>query len=215
MPTRLGVRSAILLIALVAPQFSSAYEHPLSSRSIWQAYFLGLKNIKDPELAAFLASYLKRLPLPQSGAHVASIEIKTPYEQVVLRTLQRSVDYSPQQAERDYRAQSDVFLVRVRINLTPTYSSRVATSPVNHAVQLRPMDFWRDFSFRLIQEEKRMAPNKISGRPLFTQRNGSLSGAEVELEFDTAKVTSAPVHIDVRMPEGNTVTAEFDLEKLK
>lgn len=215
MPTRLGARSAILLIALFAPQFSSAYEHPLSSRSIWQAYFLGHENINDEELASFLASYLKRLPLPQSGAQVASIEIQTPYEQVALRTLQRSVNYSPQQAERDYRAQSDVILVRVHINLTPTYSSRVDTSPVNHGVQLRPLDFWRDFSFRLIQEEKRIAPNKISGRPLFTQRNGGLSGAEVELEFDAAKVSSAPVQIEVRMPEGNAVTAKFDLGKLR
>jgi len=215
MATRLGVRGAILLIALFAPQLSSAYEHPLSSSSIWQAYFLGHENINDEDLAAFLASYLKLLPFPQSGAHVASIEIETPYEQVVIRTLQRSVDYSPQQAEQDYRAQADVILVRVRINLTPNYSSRVGVSPVNHAIQLRPSDFWRDFSFRLIQEEKRIAPDKISGRPLFTEHNGDLSGADVELEFDAAKVSSAPVQIEVRMPEGNTVTAEFDLEKLQ
>lgn len=134
---------------------------------------------------------------------------------MVLRTLQRSVDSSPQQAERDYRAQSDLILVRVRINLTPTYSSRVGVSPVNHAVQLRPLDFWRDFSFRLIQEEKRIAPDKISGKPLFTQHNGGLSGAEVELEIDATKVSSAPVRIEVGMPEGNTATAEFDLGKLR
>jgi hypothetical protein len=204
----------MLLIALFAPQFSSAYEHPVSFYSIWQAYFLGQKNINDEGLAAFLASYVKRLPLPQSGAHVTAIEIHTPYEQVVLRTLQSSVDYSPQQAEQDYRAQSDVILVRVRINLTPTYSSRVDTSPVNHGVQLRPLDFWRDFSFRLIQE-KEVVPNKISGRPLFAKGNGGLSGAEVELQFDAAKVASTPVRIEVRMPEGNTVTVEFDLEKLR
>ncbi|HEV2233106.1 MAG TPA: hypothetical protein VGV68_06860 [Terriglobia bacterium] len=215
MARRLGVRGAILLIALFAPQFSSAYEHPLSFNSIWQAYFLGHENINDEELAAFLASYVKRPPLPQSGPHVASIEIETPYEQVVLRTLQRSVDYSPQQADQDYRAQSDLILVRVGINLTPTYSSRVGVSSVNHAVQLRPLDFWRDFSFRLIQEEKRIAPDKISGEPLFTQHNGGLSGAEVVLEFDATKVSSAPVWIEMRMPEGNTFTAEFDLERLK
>src|SRR5579863_10395245 len=110
MATRVGVRSAILLIALFAPQFCSAYEHPLSFYSIWQAYFLGLENIKDPELAAFLASYLKPLPLPQSGPHVAELEIQTPYEQVVLRTLQRPINYSPQQAEQDYRAQPGVIL---------------------------------------------------------------------------------------------------------
>lgn len=215
MATRFGARSAILLIALFAPQFSSAYEHPLSFYSVWQAYFLGQNKINDEQLAAFLASYVKRLPLPQSGAHVAEVEIHTPYEQVVLRTLQSSIDYSPQQAEQDYRAQSNVILVRVRINLTPTYSSRVGVSPVNHGVELRPLDFWRDFSFRLIQEEKEIAPNKISGRPIFAQAKGGFTGADVDLEFDAAKVASAPVQIEVRVPEGNTVTAEFDLEKLR
>lgn len=210
MATRLGVRSSILLIGLLAPQFSAAYEHPLSSGSIWEAFLLGARSNEGP---AFLARYAKQLPLPNSGAHVAAVEIDTPYEQVVLRALQRAVDYSPQQAEQDYRAQPDVIVVRVRINLTPTYSGYlVDTSQERHGVQLRSVDFWRDFSIRLVQT-KGVTPKKTAGRPLFS-RSG-LSGAEVELEFDTAQVTSAPTRIEGLMPDGQIVDAEFNLEKLR
>ena len=198
MATRLGVRSSILFIGLLAPRFSAAYEHPLSSRSIWEAYLLGSRYDEGP---AFLAGYAQQLPLPNIGAHVATVEIRTPYEQVVLRALQRSVDYSPQQAEQDYRAQPDVIVVRVRINLTPTYSG-----------YSRPLDFWRDFSIRLVQT-KPVTPKKIAGTPLFS-RSG-LTGAEVELEFDTAQVTSAPARIEVLMPDGQRIDTEFDLEKLR
>ncbi len=208
MATRLRVGSSIFLIALLAPQFSAAYEHPLSSHSIWEAYFLGCRS--DDGLARFLAPYVKRLPLPKSGAHVAAVEIRTPYEQVVLRRLQRSVDYSPQQAEQDYRAQPDVVVVRVRINLTPTYPGYLGdTSQGRPSVQLRSVDFWRDFSIRLVQT-KAVTPKKIAGTPLYSPRSG-LTGAEV----DAAEVISAPARIEVLTPDGHSVDAEFDLEKLR
>lgn len=209
MATRLGGGRSILLIGLLAPQFSAAFEHPLRSYSIWEAYLHGARNNEGP---AFLARYAKQLPLPNSGAHVAAVEIRTPYEQVVLRALQRAVDYSPQQAERDYRAQPDVIVVRVLINLTPTYPYLVNTSQGRHSVQLRPVDFWRDFSIRLIQI-KAVTPKKIAGTPVFS-RSG-LTGAEVELDFDAAEVISAPARIEVLMPDGHRVDAEFNLEKLR
>jgi hypothetical protein len=53
-----------------------AYEHPLGSHSIREAYFLGRRN--DDKLAAFLAQYMKLLPVPKSGPHVPQIEIRTP-----------------------------------------------------------------------------------------------------------------------------------------
>jgi len=68
---------------------------------------------------------VKRPPLPKSGPHIAEVEFRTPYEQVVLRARQAPGSYSAQQAEEDYRAQPDLVLVRVRINLTPTYPAYV------------------------------------------------------------------------------------------
>jgi hypothetical protein len=134
---------------------------------------------------------------------VALIEIRTPYEQIALRAHQISVGYSAQQAERDYRAHSDVVMIRVRIRLTPTY------------FQVRSLDFWRDFSVHCNQERE-LTPKKIVGSPLRGGRGPlGLIGADVELEFDGAQVTSDVVRVEVFTPDGQKVDAEFDLGKLR
>jgi hypothetical protein len=201
-------------MGLVTAAAAAAYEHPLGSHSVREAYFLGRRN--DDKLAAFLAQYVKRLPVPKSGPHVAEIEIRTPYKQVVLRASQAPDGYSAQQAEQDYRAQSEVIIVRVHISLTPTYPGYlVKNSEGAQAIQARPLDFWRDFSVRFIQE-KEITPKRISGRPLFSARGSSgLMGADVELEFDVAQVTSAPVRVEVLTPDGHRADAEFDLGELR
>jgi len=183
-------------VGLLTAPIAAAYEHPLSSHSIREAYFLGRGD--DQKRAAFLAQYVKRLPVPKSGPHLAEIQIRTPYQQVVLRAYQVSVGYSAQQAEQDYRAKPDVILVRVHISLTPTYQP---WSP----------GFWRDFSMRFFQE-KEVSPKKVSGRPVFDE---GLIGATVELEFDAADVASAPLRVEVLTPDGQRVDAEFDLGRLR
>ncbi len=205
------VRAALRVVGLmlIAPLATPAYERPVTSHSIREAYFLG--RGRDEKTAAFLAHYLRRLPLPKTGPHVAEIEIRTPYQQVVLRALQAPEGYSSLKAEQDYRLQPDRALVRVRINLTPTYSpSAFASSPKG----FRPADFWRDFSIRLIQGEQQFQPHKVTGRQLYSFR-GSLVGADVELEFDASQVHSAPATVEVLTPHGQRVKVEFDLEKLR
>ncbi len=219
MPTGSKFRVAAVVIGLVVAQAVAAYKHPLDSHSIREAYFLGRRH--DDKTAAFMGQYLKRPPLPKSGPHVAEIEIRTPYEQVVLRAAQAPGSYSAQQAEKDYAAQSNLILVRVRINLTPTYPAHVTNSRSKGPPQERPPDFWRDFKIRVLQGET-VTPNKNTGRPLYTTglsgpylAAGALEGAEVQLEFDTGQIASSPVRIEVFTPDGQTVEAEFDLRDLK
>ncbi len=220
MPTVLKSRIAVVVMGLVVAQAVAAYEHPLDSHSIREAYFLGRRH--DDKTAAFMGQYLKRPPLPKSGPHVAEIELRTPYEQVVLRAAQAPGSYSAQQAEKDYAGQSNLILVRVRINLTPTYPAYV-TDPSGRKgpPKERPEDFWRDFKIRVLQG-KAVTPNKSTGRPLYTSGlpgprlvAGALVGAEVQLEFDTGQIASSPVRIEVLTPDGQTVEAEFDLRDLK
>ncbi|MFY9585612.1 MAG: hypothetical protein WAR21_14085 [Candidatus Acidiferrales bacterium] len=208
-----------LAVSLLVAQAVAAYEHPLDSHSIREAYFLGRRH--DDKTAAFMGQYLKRPPLPKSGPHVAEIEIRTPYEQVALRAAQAPGSYTAQQAEKDYAAQSNLILVRVRINLTPTYPAYVTNSRSKGPPQERPPDFWRDFKIRVLQG-KTVTPNKSTGRPLYTTglsgpylAAGALEGAEVQLEFDTGQIASSPVRIEVLTPDGQTVEAEFDLRDLK
>jgi hypothetical protein len=208
-----------LAVSLLAAQAPAAYEHPLDSHSIREAYFLGRRD--DDKTVAFMGQYLKRPPLPKSGPHVAEIELRTPYEQVVLRAAQAPGSYTAQQAEKDYAARSNLILVRVRIKLTPTYPAYVTNSRSKGPPQERPPDFWRDFKTRVLQGEA-IAPIRTSGRPLYTTglsgpylAAGALEGAEVQLEFDTGQIASSPVRIEVLTPDGQAVEAEFDLRDLK
>jgi hypothetical protein len=216
MATSIKVRIGAVVMSLVAAQVSAAYDHPLDSHSIREAYFLGQRN--DDKAAKFLAQYVKRLPLPKTGPHVAEIEVRTPYEQAVLRSRQHSVGYSAQQAEKDYSAQPDLIVVRVQINLTPTYSVQMPATPSGtNGFRLRPDDFWRDFTIGLVQE-KAITPKKISGTPIYMtgyRTGSSLTGAQVLVEYDAAQVASAPVRVEVLTPGGRTVVAEFDLKDLR
>ncbi|MBI3670207.1 MAG: hypothetical protein HY237_10555 [Acidobacteria bacterium] len=207
-------------MSLLLVQSALPYEHPLDGHTVREAYFLGQRH--DEKTAKFLARYLKRPPLPKTGPHVAEIEIRTPYEQVVRRASQAAGSYSAQQAEQDYRAHPDRIVVRVRINLTPTYPAFIADpSRGKGEVRERPEDFWRDFSIRLVQGE-RITPRNASGRPLHTGGLagpnpvvGALEGAEVLLEFDASQIRSEPLKIEVLTPNGQTVEVEFDLKELR
>jgi len=217
---KVSLGALAMSLSLLAPQVSAAYEYPLDSYSIREAYFLGRGT--DEKASKFLEQYVKRPPLPKSGPHIAEVEFRTPYEQVVLRARQAPGSYSAQQAEEDYRAQPDLVLVRVRINLTPTYPAYIIDrSSGKGQPRERPEDFWRDFSIRVTQGE-RLTPKDVSGRPLHTGGiqgpnpvSGALEGAEVLLKFDAALFRAEPVKVEVLPPEGPSVEVEFDLKDLR
>ena len=195
-----------LVLTLVATLASPAYERPLSSESIREAYFFGRR--RDEKLAAFLTQYVKRLPPPKTGPYVAEVEVRTPYQQAVSRARVAPEGYSAQQAEADYRSRRELVFVRVRINVPPAYIPATGTGG-----DLRPSEFWRDFSIQLVQAERALEPTKVNGRSLYSRR--SLIGAEVDLEFDAAQVDSAPARVQVSTPDGQHVTVEFELEKIR
>jgi hypothetical protein len=209
---------AVVAAGLSAAMAAGAYEHPLRDYSIREAYFLGRR--KDEKTAQFLAQYVKRLPLPKRGPHVAEIELRTPYQQVVLRARNAPDGYSSQQAAQEYRAQPGRVVLRVLIYLTPTYPAHSPLGPVQYdAVELRPEDFWRDFDVRLRQEEE-IAPERVTGRPIYTMSDvgglPGLAGAEVLLEYAAAALAAdAPATVQVLTPDGQRVRAEFDLSKLR
>jgi hypothetical protein len=68
--------AAAALIGVLLAEPLAAYEQPLRDYSIREAYFLGRR--KDEKAAQFLAQYVKKLPVPKEGPHVAEIELRTP-----------------------------------------------------------------------------------------------------------------------------------------
>jgi hypothetical protein len=71
--------ASTLLIALPA----LAYQYPLSSTDIRDAYFIGARN--DELTAAFFADYTKHLPMPESGPYVSDVSIGAPRDLGVRR----------------------------------------------------------------------------------------------------------------------------------
>jgi hypothetical protein len=196
-----GVQLAALGWGAMAPPLAFAYDHPLTNDAVRQAYFVGqdLKTVN-----AYLAPYLKSLPVPSSGPDVAEIELKTPFVQAVEDSAMHSVSYSAQDAATAYQKRGDFILVFVKILLTPTYSN---TDP----------DFWRDVSIGLVQEEH-VAAVSVSGEPIYSSDEtggGGLLGANIYARFGVARVRSEPIQVEVVPPDGPAVRAKFDLSKLR
>jgi hypothetical protein len=157
------VHFAAALACLLYPLSGLAYEHPL----------------------------VQSLPVPEHGPHVAEIELRTPYWQVVEASHEKAVGYSAQQAGADYRRRGDFIQVRVKVLFTPTYSSASD-------------DFWRQVSVALVQRNHRAATS-VSAELLYAgDPNGDatwVTGANVFVNFRVAGLDSDSVKVEVLPPE--------------
>jgi len=204
-----------LSILLAITPVSLAYETPLRSNSIREAYFLGKRS--DQKTSLFLGTYIKRMPLPENGAYISDITLYTPYAQVVLNSWMNSSEYSAQQAEKDYGAGDELIRVRVRIEFTPTYSAVQMKHDDDGSGQdvfvPRPETFWKDFRFELIQENTVILPRSDHAAPIYD--DGGFRGAEVWQEYDAKNVPSEDTSVRVVTPDGQNVVAHFDLSTLR
>jgi hypothetical protein len=203
-----------LLVALPA----LAYQYPLSTTDIRDAYFIGARN--DEVTASFFADYSKHLPAPQSGPDVDQITIDTPYTQIVQRSM-GAVNYNSVEAVEEFDGKPMTFRVFVRFYFTDTYTP----APLPHAdgISLTPLaypDFWNDFKVRLIQD-KEILPKSVRGAPIYpmlTDVDGPPPppiGGTIEVEYDPAKIDTADATVEVLTPDGQDVQVPFALGRLK
>jgi hypothetical protein len=215
-PGRWGLSILLLGFALVVLQPALAYNDPLSPEAIREAYFLGKRN--DEQTAAFFVKYVHALPTPESGPYIASIGIDTPYSAIVRYVQSTSDDYHAQEAEQEFLGKPGTFGVFVQICFTPSYPDPSQFSPHGTGAVLIP-DFWRDFKIHLKQDREIEAQSEKGG-PVYsdygtTDRYG-LSGAEVDLDYDPAKIDPAsPLTIEVIAPDGQDVKTTFDLSQIR
>ncbi|MBZ5526393.1 MAG: hypothetical protein LAN71_00625 [Acidobacteriia bacterium] len=217
-----GARGKALALAalLLLAQAASAYEAPLDSHTVRDAYFLGQRN--DEKTALFLAQYEQVLPLPEKGPHVAEIELHTPYAQIVAVSRDHTVGYSSQQAAADYRKRGDTIRVRILLRLTPTYPLEIApkleiTVHEIPGATARSEDFWKDFGYELRQDDLPVQPLSIRGEAVYAGENHAshMIGAQVWLEYAAEDVASQMTEFEVATPDGQRVIVKFDLEKLR
>lgn len=203
----------VVLSALLATQ-AAAYDHPLGSHAIREAYFIGAGNYPQG-----LAGYIKSLPAPKTGPHVAEMEVRTPFAQVIVMSHEHSVGYSAQSAAQDYKKNPDTLQVRVQIRATATFAlASPAAAPQSPCQGVQRMnsvqECFRDFHFNFSQGK----PKSVYGVPFYSgggDTGGILVAADIWFVFSTADIASAPFHVTATTPDGQTVAAEFDLAALR
>jgi hypothetical protein len=201
---------AVLLVGLRA----SAYDDPLTSTSIRDAYMLG--NRKDFKTAEFFARYKHFLPAPETGPHVAAISVETPYGQVV-ELGEAAVNADIQGVEEKWAGKPFPFIVRVGVDLTDTYPGPPPWNP--RAPGLPLPNFERDFEIQLIQDRKKIPARSSQVYLLYSDAVANIyqiSGAVIELRYDTESVDSySDATITVHTPDDQHVETSFDLGDLR
>jgi hypothetical protein len=194
---------------------------PLSEEAVRDAYFLGQHH--DQTLSLFLAKYMKILPMPKSGPDIASISFLTPFALFAQESSQRTMNYSAQQAEQDHRNQEEIVRIVIQIQLTETYGALIPTptgsrsgSPIGFAK--RPGDFWKDFEVQVVDKDRVLVPLSSSGDSVYSCDSYGgciLSGATLQFEFSAKAFKSDSPAIQVTPPEGDPVSVDFDLSRLR
>jgi hypothetical protein len=214
MKTSARLRIFIFLLTGVVAIPALAFEYPLSSTSIREAYFIGKEDQQKRE--KFFATYTKLPPVPQAGPHIAIVQLETPFVVVVERAAQAVSGYHAPDAEQEFMGKPAVVRARLQINLTDSYGWTVPSPP--GTIRLRPDDFWRDCRVHLIQKDE-IPPKSVRGNPIYASMHeaGSwrLVGAQMELEYDAENITSRPATVVVIPPEGEKVEVTFNLDQLR
>jgi hypothetical protein len=213
----------ILLVLALLPPPGLAYDLQLDTHAIHEAYVLGQRN--DKATGDFLAPYLSQITESQNGAHIAEIELLTPYAQIVDQSRQKTAGgYSEAQAAEDSKGHGNTVKVNIVIMLPTAYPQTEETSPTPPATgaeksALRPENFWQNFRFTLKQHGKAIPSRNISNHPIHSTATNNapavLDGENVWLEFDVKDIASEETVVEVLTPEAKVIKATFDLKKLR
>jgi len=201
----------VLVLAVVLP--AVAFEYPLSSIAIREAYFLG-KADGNKRAAAF-EKYTQHPPVPKTGPYVSMIQVETPFLVIADSVSQQVSNYFSPDALQEFLDKPVEFRVRTQILVRNAYSLGDGRIVVNRVAP------WSDYSVQLLQDQetekdKEVRPQTTLGWPLYSgDEYPVFVGWEIELNYDADKVQSAPAKIRVFTPDGQQVEAIFDLDSLR
>lgn len=226
MPVRTSLPLCRFLVLLLFAQPLLAFQTPLSDESLREAYFLGQR--RDGSLEKLAESYSRHFTPPQTGPYISTIILATPFLIAAQSSSQQTANYSAQQAAADHRAGQETVQVAVEIQLTESYSQFLPVNPERHGsaprsatpegLVLRSGDFWKDFVIYLHNGESVLQPSTVDGRPNYrcNEHGGcTLTGATLRYDFRADAFASDSASITVEPPAGPSVTADFDLSRLR
>lgn len=208
-------RFAICLLLLAAaiglPAF--AFEYPLSSTTIREAYLLGTEQNQKSE--DFFAQYVRSLPEIRVGPFPSVIRIETPFMQVAQRARQ-SQNYSIAEAEKDYLGRRTVFRLYLDIFYMPPGSG--SENCDSKGGTPCPPGAPKELTFKLIQNRKQITPGYVRRSPLYPNDEyyvGQGIGERVLVEINPEKIDTSILRIEIRTPNGQQGEIEFDLAQLR
>ena len=218
---RSGFAIIAALVMLAQPIF--AFQSPLSEESVREAYFLGQRH--DGSFEELVEKSTRRFPAPKAGPYISSVMFVTPFVGAAQLSNSYIGNYSAQQAELDHRgAGKEIVKITVEIQLTESYGQFIALAQTNSrsgsasVLIPRPDDFWRDFQVRIFNGDQALSNSVYRGRPKYSCGEYGpciLIGATLTSEFPADAFSADSASITVEPPEGEPVTAEFDLGRLR
>lgn len=217
--SRFAMGAALTLLA--QPCF--AFQSPLSEESVREAYFLGQRH--DGSLEQVIEKSTQRFPAPKTGPYISSVKFATPFLNEAQLSNTYIGNYSAQHAELDHReAGEETITITVEIQLTESYGQFLAPAKLRShsrstsALIPRPDDFWRDFHVHIFNGEQALSSAVYHGRSNYNCGECGpcvLIGATLTFEFPADAFSADSASMAVDSPEGQPVTANFDLDRLR
>lgn len=203
---------AVVLVALLSVLPALAYQYPLSSSAIRDAYFTGT-GTKGTD-ASFYDEYSRTIPNPAKEPPVSTVTIDTPYLQVAEHSRERP-NYHVQDAVDEYFGKPAKFLAFVDV-----YFQRSQRQDPGDNDELRSASgSLQGVTIELKQERKTIDTKTVDSWELYPFRDAQTSaewlGEHVELACDAASIDSSELKIEVRTPDDKHYEVKFDLAQIK
>jgi hypothetical protein len=192
------LKSFALILSLAVAPPAPAYDYPLTSTAIRDAYFLGTRQ--GGLTPQFIASYSHFVSELHEGSCTSEIRLETPFLQVVAYAG-GVPNYSSQDAVKDFYDKPMQF--RIFLNLC-----YMRGAPPPNSVKIK-----------VIQNKKEIVP-ETDTRLAYAEPIDELStlppnGEKVELEFDAGKIDSSTMAVAIDTPNDRHVKVELDLQGLR
>jgi hypothetical protein len=187
--------TVILTLAAALP--APAYDYPLTSTAIRDAYFLGTRQ--GGLGTEFLADYRHTIPTLRVEEFISFARVETPFVQVAVQSS-RKLNYSAQDAVQDFLGKQ----LSVRIHMEICYMPDAPPDAVK---------------IKLVQNQKEIVPTSLERSAFYPPTDPYTRvlsiGETVDMEVDALKLDGSTLTIYIETPDGRTTLSEFDLRSLR
>jgi hypothetical protein len=191
----LKLLALILSLGMALP--ARAYDYPLTSTSIRDAYFLGRRQ--GGLGTEFLAEYRHAIPSLRVEQFISFARIETPFVQVAVQSS-RKLNYSAQDAVEDFSDKPLAFRIHLEICYMPD-------APPD-AVKIK-----------LIQNRKEIVPDSVDRSGFYPPtdvytRLPSI-GETMDLQVDASRIDGSTLTILIETPDAQNASAKFEMQTLR